>query len=122
MRFRETIGPLALAPLAAVVVLAGLSLLQGGMWPLMVFAVPYCYAAEIVFVVPTFWLWPQLRTPGLAVAAVSGILIAWISVAFVLTSWRWQSDTMLPFGAAGAVSGLLYSHLVRSRARLELSN
>ena len=79
--FTETIPPLALAPLAGLAMLACGSLPQTGLANVLIVALymaPFCYGAAAVFVLPIFAIWPPLRRPSYPVAAIWGILSAWV--------------------------------------------
>jgi hypothetical protein len=123
----QTLRPLSLAPLAATLVITGMSLSVAGsqvvaIAPLLAIRVaPICYIAEALFVVPFLVFWPAMRRPTYAGAAVWGLLAAWAMTGL----FAWSVDRHLRstpldvrglamMGAAGVASGLLYAHLVRN--------
>jgi hypothetical protein len=134
--FRQTIGPLTIAPLAAVAMLTWVTLRQAGSnWliiaPYLALRIaPLCYGAAVLFVLPILAVWPALRRPSYLVASIWGILSAWAATvllaAFLGVSFRfrqvlrWESLLgLLAYGAIGAASGLFYASLVRQRSHRE---
>jgi hypothetical protein len=156
--FTETIQSLALAPLAGLAVLTfamlmqagtsqlphGPAVLSPGLQPHIVFLAPwlalyiapFCYGAAVLFVLPVLIMWPRLRRPSYAVAAVWGAFAAWAAVAVL--SWLQNlrpsvgqilRQMLMPpvepaalFGGAGAVSGVVYARLARRRSTKEHSH
>ena len=120
MRLRDTIRPLAFAPLAGLSVLTLGNAPQWGSATLIfaLFRAPFCYAAAIVFALPILWLVPRSRTPGLVAGAIWGGLAAWAAAGFVAPSFReWvRWEVVLGYATAGVASGLLYAYLVRARS------
>jgi hypothetical protein len=63
--FSQTIKPLALAPIAGLVMLAGFMLRNSGMHaltlaPFLALRIaPFCYGAAALFVVPILVIWPS---------------------------------------------------------------
>ena len=76
--FRETLRPLAIAPLVGLAVLMISVASQSGARILFyaLFVAPFCYAAATVFVLPIFWFVPRARQPSLVVGAIWGGLAA----------------------------------------------
>jgi hypothetical protein len=127
--FRETIQPLLIAPVAALVVLGGYMVLVKHVGPylfiMLLIAAPFVYAAEILFVMPLLWLWPASRRPSFAVGALWGALAAWGFLLVLETmasfpprlstlpsTWRQRQDFGL-FCLPGVASGLLFAYLTR---------
>jgi len=127
--FRDTIRPLAIAPVAALTVLGGYMVLVQHVGPylfiMLLIAAPFVYAAEILFVMPLLWLWPALRRPSFTVAAAWGALAAWGFILALQTTaffpprfstlpstWRQWQDFGL-FCPPGVASGLLFAYLTR---------
>jgi hypothetical protein len=127
--FSQTIKPLALGPLAGVAVLTGLMLRNSGphaltLAPLLALRIaPFCYGAAALFVVPILAIWPAMRRPTYSVAVIWGVLSALAALA-LLTRVLGQSIRVnweaLPFGGAGAASGLLYAYVVRRRSHADI--
>jgi len=138
MPLMQTIRPLLLAPLGAIVVFTLVTLPQalsisrgspGGdlAMTLLVywfFTALVCYAAELLFVVPVLVLWPASRQPSIIVGATWGLFVSCCVVAlvtFVLPPsptggafWLARNRVaMLALGACGLVSGLAYSVMSR---------
>jgi hypothetical protein len=120
----QTIKPLALAPIAGLVILTGFMLRNSGMHaltlaPFLALRIaPFCYGAAVLFVVPILAIWPAMRMPTYSVAAIWGIFSA--SAAILLFTWVLRESArinweVVPFSAAGAVSGLFYAYLMRRR-------
>ena len=126
MKFRDTVRPLLLAPLAGVgfIVFMELTRLRTNALIMGLVSAPFCYAAELLFVVPVMWLWPASRRPGFLTAAIWGALTALAASAFVMPSLRelGRPVVFFGFGFAGALSGLLYAQLVRHSSRMKHSN
>ena len=73
--FHQTLGPLLLAPMGAMVVVSPIVLLKPypSAVPIYLFFVALvCYGAEIVFVVPVLLFWPRLRQPPFWLGALWG--------------------------------------------------
>ena len=127
--FSQTIKPLALGPLAGVAVLTCLMLLNSGphaltLVPLLALRIaPFCYGAAALFVVPILAIWPSMRRPTYSVAVIWGVLSALAALA-LLTRVLGQSIRVnweaLPFGAAGAASGLLYAYAMGRRSHADI--
>jgi hypothetical protein len=126
--FSQTIKPLALAPIAGLVILTGFTLRNSGMHgltlaPFLALRIaPFCYGAAVLFVVPILAIWPAMRMPTYSVAAIWGIFSG--GAAILLLMWvlrqsariNWETVwAMVPFSAARAVSGLFYAYLMRRR-------
>jgi hypothetical protein len=126
MRFRDTFGPLLLAPLGAMGVYAVLSAISGesASNALVMFWVvgAASLAAGMVFVLPVLALVPKLRQPPAWIAALWGAAVAvcvgWLT-AGVNTDFPEFSRVVGPFAVLGAASGLSYtfaSKRLRGRA------
>jgi hypothetical protein len=88
--FTDTIGPLALAPLAGVAVLTYTTLRDAaGNWmiaPYLALRIaPFCYGFTVLLVLPILAIRPALRRPSYLIGAIWGILSAWTAV--VLFAW-----------------------------------
>lgn len=109
MPLRDTVRPLLLAPLAAVLVLAGFGLAPGhglaGLAFLAAMVWGYSLAAAVVLVLPLFILAPSLRRPAVWVAVPWGAVAAGLFGAVVTGT----SHLIVPLTIAGAASGLLYA-------------
>ena len=149
--FTKTIRPIVLAPLAGLAVLTFVMLLvaQASRLPprpalgprpdgpsiimlaafMALWIAPFCYGAAALFVLPALVIWPRLRRPSYAVAAVSGasaataavVLLGWIATPRPNRSATLGQIFQEPgavrtlavlWGASGA-SGLLYAQLIR---------
>jgi len=111
--FRETIQPLLIAPVAALVVLGGYMVLVKHVGPylfiMLLIAAPFVYAAEILFVMPLLWLWPASRRPSFAVGAMASFPPR---LSTLPSTWRQRQDFGL-FCLPGVASGLLFAYLTR---------
>ena len=113
-RLRDTIRPLLLAPLGAVVVFAafGLSPQPGfagfGFLAAMVWG--YSLAAGLVFVVPVLALAPRWRRPPVWVAGIWGVLVASAFAGLIIGR---PSHLLVPVMTAGAASELVYAVAAR---------
>ena len=114
MRLQNTIRPLLLAPLGAVVVFAafGLSPQPGfaafGFLAAMVWG--YSLATGLLFVAPVLALAPRWRRPPVWVAATWGVLVASAFAGLVMGR---PSHLLVPVMTAGAASGLVYAVAAR---------
>jgi hypothetical protein len=133
--FSQTLKPLVIGTLAAAAIVTGLTMgnIARGEFPrafmiapfLALRIAPFCCGAAVLFVVPILAIWPALRRPPYPVAAIWGvlaacaalILLASVSGQPIVVEWWVALLAFLPFGAAGAVSGLLYAYVVRRPAR-----
>ena len=118
----QTVIPLLVAPLPALVMVAAEYVLRSGpVDPFFVFILPivaaFCYASELLMVVPLFLIWPSLREPPLGVAAVWGLLVAWGTVAllvgFGLPEPNMELRAAASLSISGIASGLTYAVAVR---------
>jgi len=109
VRLQDTVRPLLLAPLGAVVVFAALGLAPGRGLPGLAFLIAmvwgYSLAAASVLVLPVLILAPRLRRPRLWVALPWGAVAAVVSGAAVTGT----PHLYVPFSIAGAASGLLFA-------------
>jgi hypothetical protein len=132
--FSQTLKPLALGTLAGVAVLTGLLMMENlgrhdfpqafVIAPFLALRIaPFCYGGAVLFVVPILAVWPAMRRPTYAVAAIWGVLAAraalalltWVSGQRIRVEWWAELQAVWPFAAAGAASGLLYAYIVRRR-------
>lgn len=118
MPLRDTLLPLGLAPLGAVLVLIlfGASMPLSGSYVAIVFLFGYAYglAAAVVFVLPVLMLVPRLRRPPLWLAAAWGAATGLAASALVMgvsQILRWE--VAAGYGAAGAAAGLVYAASAR---------
>jgi hypothetical protein len=90
---------------------------------------PFCFGAAAVFVLPGLLMWPRLRKPSYLVGGVWGFCATWATIVAVAAILDRESisKVRLPqslppigpsalFGFPGAVSGVLYSWLVRKQS------
>lgn len=109
VRLQDTIRPLLLAPLGAVVVFAALGLAPGHGLPGLAFLIAmvwgYSLAAASVLVLPVLILAPRLRRPR------KWIVMPWGALAAIVSGAAWTGTPRLyvPFAIAGAASGLVYA-------------
>ena len=120
MRFQDTIRPLLLAPFGSIASLAVFTVVFGraemllqGLPVMLLLVYTYSLAAGVLFVAPVMACVPSLRRPSLWVALPWGVIAAWAAVwltgptnSGLRELLRWQ--VLIPYGAAGAVSGLIY--------------
>ena len=119
-RFRETVRPLLLAPLASAAVLTCWELPRQGLDAIFagIVAAPFCYAAEVLLVVPILLLWPPSRSPSLFVAAIWGAAVAWCAAAVTAPGLHEMARPIVVagFGTSGVASGVAYALLARRRS------
>lgn len=120
LSFSQTLRPLAFAPLAGLAVLTCFELPRAGYNVPFLAArmAPLCYGAAALFVLPVLVVWPSARRPNYFAAAIWGAVAAWIFMTAIFAPVRGLFEVLRwpvlsGFGAAGAVSGLLYSRLVQ---------
>jgi hypothetical protein len=90
---------------------------------------PFCYGAAAAFVLPGLLIWPSLRKPSYSVAGSWGFCATWAAILTLAVIFDRESlsrirlPQMLPvigplvlFGITGALSGVLYSWLVRRQS------
>jgi hypothetical protein len=121
LRLLDTIVPLLLAPLGAVVVAGiGIAVRDPTSILLIFFVYPFALAAGVVCVLPILVLAPPLRRPPFWLAAVWGVTAAWV---FMLLLTRGDFSRLPDAGGlaelvlAGAASGLVYAVAARQGAR-----
>jgi hypothetical protein len=83
------------------------------------YTVPFAYATAVVFVLSVFALWPASRLPNPLIAALWGGASSYAATVLIFGSHnRDLLDAAILFSAApGALSGLVYTWLVRSKTR-----
>jgi hypothetical protein len=140
--FKQTIGPMVLAPLGSMTVTT--IMMWGrfqtldspplfdpsGLVVINFFVAVVSYAAELLFVVPVVLRWPSMRQPRLWVGVVWGTLVGWC---FPIVAWavvrmlppapsvqgngtlRESLLSFLWFGVMGAASGLVFALAARPR-------
>lgn len=122
--FHQTLVPLLLAPMGAMVVVSPIVLVGPYPTALLIylfFVALVCYGAEIIFVVPVLLFWPRLRLPPLWLGSLSGVVVSW-SVLGALAllppapagvgqpfSWPAFLAGLAFLGACGLSSGVVYS-------------
>jgi hypothetical protein len=121
IRLRDTVRPLLLAPLAGAAVVTCWELPRQGIEAIFagIVAAPFCYAAEVVLVVPILLLWTSSRSPNLLVGAIWGALVAWCAAAIVTQEFHEMVRPVVVagFGSSGIASGVSYVLLVRRRSK-----
>ena len=118
LTFGQTVRPILLAPLGALVVTWLFDPPNGGpvssgFWLLSAVVYLVALGGVLCFVLPAFLLVPSSRQPPLWIAVPWGVLVAWI-VAFATGPinsglrdlFRWEVS--IGFGAAGAAAALVY--------------
>jgi hypothetical protein len=121
LRLLDTVVPLLLAPLGAVVVAGiGVAVRDPTSILLIFFVYAFALAAGVVCVLPILVLVPPLRRPPFWLAAVWGVAAAWV---FTLLLTRGDLSLLPGAGGlaelvlAGAASGIVYAAAARQRPR-----
>jgi hypothetical protein len=125
---RATIGPLFSAPIASLPMIAILQTFQlrspeGLVYG--VLAMPFVYAAVLLFVLPILWIVPKSRVPTFGAAALWGALTALVSLAILVIpnfdvflgtfGWRATLGATLWAVCSGSPGGLLYARLIHDK-------
>ncbi len=142
MSFVQTIRPLLVAPVGAIVILTLVTIPQAismnspgappAYWAFLfpvywLFTALVCYASEVLFVVPVLILWPASRQPSVLLGAIWGVFVSCCVVAvatFVLPGVGPTSEgsfwlvrnrgAVLFLGACGLATGVAYSLMSRA--------
>jgi len=116
MPLRETLRPLLLAPLGAMVVLVASQTAAGelaewgpALWIILGLIYVYALAAGLLMVGPALVFFPEFRRPRVWIALMSGALVGCIAAVVVFSPARFQLAAGVGYGSAGAASGLVYA-------------
>jgi hypothetical protein len=118
--FHQTVVPLLLAPIGAMIVVGPLALIGPDASAVLIYLLItalVCYGIEILFVVPVLLLWPRMRQPPLWVGALWGVSVGWCVLALVYVASPPRSPEafwlrlfpLLGFSLPGLLSGVVYS-------------
>jgi hypothetical protein len=117
---------LVVAPMVATVLLTLLQNVRVEVFPWLALAIaPFCYATELIFVVPVMLVWPHARRPAFLVAVLWGAIAATCSVwSLQLLYFRDAMPFSLgvgylkqlsPFWLAGGLAGTAFVWLLRGK-------
>ena len=120
----QSIRSLIVAPLAGLAILSAPYITRaGGAFPfLLLYLAPFAYGAAVVFVLPIVVAWPRSRGPSYPIAVVWGALSSYLAAVLIFPSGALRLAVLTGFAVPGAISGVVYSWLVRLLSTTEDPN